>query len=127
MVYDLLVSGGRILLVDDEARLVQLMGRYLERVGYETASARSAAEAWAIVEQGPAFAVAIVDRTLGGPDGEALARRVLRAYPEIKVILISGYVADLGELEREFPGRVSFLPKPFSGEMLAEAVRRVGG
>ena len=118
--------------MDDEPQLVELMRRYLERLGYEIVTAGDTGEAWSLVEGGPAFRTAIIDLTVPGRageplTGEELARRVLAADASARVILASGYAADVSPIQAAFPGRVRFLQKPFSGEMLAETLAALGG
>lgn len=117
---------GRILIADDEPQLVTIMKRYLERLGYLVDSAGTAAAAWKAVEADPgAYAAAVVDISLPGMGGEELSRRLLEANPEIRVIASSGYPVDLQPLEARAPGRITFLHKPFTPEMLAETVKRL--
>ncbi len=119
---------GCILIVDDEPQLVQIMRRYLERLGYRVASAGSAAAAWKAVQADPqAYAAAVVDITLSGMGGEELSRRMLEANPDMRVIASSGYPVDLRHLEERAPGRIAFLHKPFTAEMLTETVKRLLG
>ncbi len=121
------MNPGRILVVDDEPQLTKLITRYLEHQGYEVLALADPQDAWARLEREPgAFALAIIDLTIEGAiRGEELARRFLTADPAARVILTSGYAADVAAVENTFPGRVSFLQKPFSGEMLSEAVSRL--
>lgn len=115
-------------MVDDEPQLVRLVTRYLERMGYQVVSTGSTEEAWGLVEREPlGFFLAIIDVSMENPTGEELAWRILSARPQAYVILSSGYAADLAHIEEAHPGRVSFLQKPYSGEMLAEAVERIAG
>jgi DNA-binding NtrC family response regulator len=60
-----------------------------------------------------------------GMSMEDLAARMLRANPALCVLAASGYPVDVAALSAEAPGRVEFLLKPFSPEMLATAVRRL--
>ena len=114
--------------MDDEPQLIALVTRYLERLGYEVIRTETTGEAWARVEPDPgAFPLAIIDLTMPGLGGEELARRMLAAHRETRVLLTSGYAADVRALERDFPGRAAFLQKPFNGDRLGEALRRLGG
>ena len=56
-----------------------------------------------------------------------LAPRMLAANSLLKVIAASGYPVDVGPLNAVAPGRVMFLHKPFSPEMLGTMVRRMLG
>jgi CheY-like chemotaxis protein len=55
-----------------------------------------------------------------------LAGEIL-AGPNVRLIVASGYPVDTSGLEAAAPGRVAFLHKPFTPEMLAAAVRRMLG
>jgi DNA-binding NtrC family response regulator len=126
MIYDPRVAQARILVVDDEAQLAGLITEYLERLGYAVRSAGSTKQAWALLEGGAeTFALAVIDLTMPGLGGEELARRALGADANLRVLLSSGYPAGARALETEFPGRVAFLHKPFSAEMLAETVKNL--
>jgi FixJ family two-component response regulator len=52
---------------------------------------------------------------------------MLAADPRLCVIAASGYPVDITMLQTAAPGRVMFLHKPFSPEMLGRAVRRMIG
>ena len=58
---------------------------------------------------------------------EELALRILAGNPSVSVIAASGYPVDMTALEAAAPGRVMFLHKPFTAEMLVDAVRRMIG
>jgi DNA-binding NtrC family response regulator len=118
----------RILIVDDEPSLLKMLSVYLRRLGYAVVAAGSTEKAWAEVEAAPeAFDLAVLDATLSGIGMEDLAARLLAAHPRLKVIAASGDPFDISGLEAAAPGRVMFLHKPFSPEMLGNAVRRMIG
>ena len=50
---------------------------------------------------------------------------MLAAGPRLRVIAVSGYPVDMAPLQAAAPGRVMFLHKPFTPEMLGGAVRRM--
>jgi DNA-binding NtrC family response regulator len=115
-----------ILVVDDEPPLLKMVSTYLGRLGYAVTTAGSADKALAEVAAEPArFAVAVLDATMSGIGLEALALQLMAANPRLCVIGASGYPVDMTELQEAAPGRVMFLHKPFSPEMLAAAVRRM--
>jgi len=121
-------SGGRILIVDDEPSLLKMVSAYLSRLGYSVTALNSTDEAWRLVEASPAdFALAVLDATMPGMSMKALALRLLQANPAMCVVAASGYPVDITTVEAAAPGRVAFLPKPFSPAMLAATVRRMSG
>ena len=106
----------RLLIVDDEATLLDLLRRYLERSGYEVETCADAGEALRRFEAGPErFAMVITDLTLHGINGEELIERMRKLNPRLRALISSGYPYE------PRPG-VGFLQKPFLPKMLAEAV-----
>src|ERR1035437_9052560 len=119
-------TSGRILIVDDEPALLKMMSVFLGRLGYEVETAGGTEGAWARIEADPeGFAVAVLDATMPGVSLNELALRALRAARGLRVIAASGYPVDMSKMEAAAPGRVAFLPKPFTPEMLAAMVRRM--
>jgi len=115
---------GRILIVDDDAALLRLMRVYLSRLGYPVDTCQGSAEAWALVEADPsAHAVVVVDLNMPGMCGEELGRRILDANPAVRVVLMSGYPADLKMPRDPDLPRVDYLHKPFVPQELADVVR----
>jgi len=121
-------DNGRILIVDDQPSLLRMMSMYLTRLGYIVATESSTEQAWANVESDPeGIDVAVLDATMPGIGLEELSLRMLHANPLLRVLGASGYPVDMAAIEAAAPGRVAFLQKPFTPEMLAAAVRRLLG
>ncbi len=113
----------RILLVDDEPALIQVVERILQRLDYHVASYRSAETALAALRAEPdGFALTITDLTMPGLSGLELAREIRQIRPELPVILASGHGS---EAAARHAGVAAFLAKPFDQRALAELVRRV--
>ena len=122
------LASGRILIVDDEPSLLKMMSVYLSRLGFQVSTAGTTEKAWSDVEAAPGeFAVVVLDATMTGIPLDELARRMLTASGRLCVLAASGYPVDMSALAESAPGRVAFLHKPFSPEMLAAAVRRMLG
>ena len=119
---------GRILVVDDEPPLLRMLSLYLGRLGYPVTTAETTEAAWSLVEADPsAFSVAVLDGSMSGMSMYDLALRMLRANPALRVLAASGYPVDMTALSQAAPGRVDFLQKPFTPEMLAAALRGLLG
>jgi CheY-like chemotaxis protein len=117
---------GRILLVDDEPTLLKLMSVYLTRLGYAVTTADTTDLAWQAVEAAPAeFVAAVLDGSMPGMQVTELASRMLEANPSLCVVAASGYPMDISNVAAAAPGRVDFLLKPFTGDKLAEVLRRM--
>ncbi|MGA7238840.1 MAG: response regulator [Bryobacteraceae bacterium] len=120
----------RVLLVDDEPSLLKLVSAYLRRLGYTVTTANTTEKAWtemesALASGNGAYAVAVLDATMPGLSMNELAERMLKASNSLRILTSSGYPVDIGPLEEAAPGRVAFLHKPFTPEMLAATVRRM--
>ena len=119
-------SPGKVLIVDDEAALLKMMSLYLQRKGFAVETASTTEKAWTLVEAAPGdYAVAVLDATMSGLSMHELAQRMLAASPTLRVLAASGYPVDMSAEKAQAPGRVEFLHKPFTPEMLASAVRRM--
>ena len=121
-------TGARVLIVDDEPALRTMLSAYLGRLGYGVEACGSSDTARARVEEEPAgFALAVLDGTMPGLEMNDLVLGMLRASPDLRVIVSSGYPVDMTRMEAAAGDRVSFLLKPFAPEMLASLARRMLG
>jgi DNA-binding NtrC family response regulator len=119
---------GHILIVDDEPVLLRMMSTYLGRIGYAVSTLSNTAKALeALKAPSPDLRLLVLDASMQGASMEDLARRALQAIPSVRIIAVSGYPVDMRSLESAAPGRVLFVQKPFTGEMLASAIRRLLG
>jgi DNA-binding NarL/FixJ family response regulator len=118
---------GRVLLVDDERDTRELLGRALERAGYECVLAANADKALALVSASERWDVIVTDVVLGLDD-----RRGLRLLGELRrhglrapVVVITAY-ADLEKVKCALnEGADYLLEKPFRAAELVEAIERV--
>ncbi len=118
----------QILILEDDAAIRDLLRVYLACFGFAVQSLDSPEPALRRLRENPAeFALAVVDGTIAGSDPSALAADLLAASPYLRLLVASGYPLDIAAVEAAAPGRVAFIPKPFSPEMLAAAVRRLLG
>src|SRR5579884_4190630 len=116
------MEAARLLIVDDETALLELLKRYLERLGYTVDLASSAEDALARFERDPGgFACVLTDLALPGLDGEQLIERMRAAHPGLPALISSGY-----PYQPRTP-RTGFLQKPYLPKMLAEALEGLLG
>jgi PAS domain S-box-containing protein len=116
---------GTILVVEDQPEVRELLVHSLGYLGYEVLSAATGEEAVGVWErQGERIRLVLTDMVMpGGMTGLELITRLRGDRPDLRVILSSGYSADLlKEGTRERAG-VQFLAKPYGTAALAEAVR----
>ena len=113
---------GRILVVEDEGRVRQIVRRILESAGYIVDEAPDGLQGLArIHEQPSAYDLLISDVIMPGLGGPALARRAHEVAPDLPVLFVSGYAGkELGALGNpEEEGLL--LRKPFTAEELLDA------
>jgi len=119
-------SGKNVLVVDDDNAVCQIVQRMLSDEQYQVQTSQSVADALRAIEQKP-FDAYVMDDKL--PDGSGLdvAERIRSKGSEAPIILMSGYdgssVAWRAEKFRIF----DFLQKPFSRDMICNAVKKAIG
>jgi PAS domain S-box-containing protein len=115
----------RVLLVDDEKPLVELMQRMLERLGYEVVSRVCSIEALEAFRAQPhAFDLVITDQTMPQMTGEHLTREIMSIRPGTPVILCTGFSDRMDEEKAKAMGIRGFIMKPVLLRDLADAVWR---
>jgi len=107
----------RILLVEDEVVLRMSTTDMLERLECLVAGVGSGEEALEILSKGGVFDFLLTDLGLPGMSGEELAREVRRRFPDLPVIIASGY----GSTGTQ-PAGVRFVSKPYSAIDLQQAL-----
>jgi two-component system cell cycle sensor histidine kinase/response regulator CckA len=110
----------RILLVDDEAPLLDLLKRYLERLGYEVDSCLTPADALVRFDADPArYSLVLTDLKLPGMRGDEMLLKMRERSPKIRAIIASGYPYEPSGK------RTKFLQKPFLPKMLADQIEEL--
>lgn len=114
----------RVLLVDDDVDALELRKRIFERDGYEVSTAASMSGAREQFRRGLPDSV-VIDLRLPQPeDGLALIREFRAASPDLKIVVLAGWCADLaGRNESAMVDVV--LAKPARSEVLLRAVKRL--
>jgi two-component system, cell cycle sensor histidine kinase and response regulator CckA len=128
---DRLITGyGRILVMDDEGSLRKIVGRMLDKLGYESEFAKDGAEAIgmykAAMESGMPYDAVILDLTIpGGMGGKEAINKLLEIDPGIKAIVSSGYSDDPILANFQKYGFKGMMPKPFESQSLSKALHEV--
>jgi signal transduction histidine kinase len=119
-------NGERILVVEDEPGVRDLVQRALEPLGYTVFVARDPVEGYErAAALGDELGLLITDVVMPRGSGPELARRLLATRPSLRVLYISGYTTD-AVAERGGPHEGgAFLAKPFTAPALAHAVRAI--
>lgn len=89
----------RIVIVDDEPEIVEALKHFLSGKGYEAVGAFSGEEALNILEKDKADLI-LLDMMMPGIKGSEVAQIVKRRYPQVKVIVVTGYPTEGAELAK---------------------------
>ena len=116
-----------ILLVEDSPAVSRVTSRMLELRGYRVLLARTGDEALSkMTAEGEPVHLLVTDVVLaGGMGGRELADKLRRLKPELKVLYVSGYTADVTLLHGVMENETALLQKPFTAEALAARVREI--
>jgi len=113
----------RILLVDDDPGLRDLLGRYLEEQGFEVLAVRDGAEMDRALAE-TAFDLLILDVMLPGEDGLSVLRRLVNKQ-SLPVVMVSARGEDIDRIVGLEVGADDYLAKPFNPRELLARVRAV--
>ncbi len=116
-------AGDRILLVDDDEDLLQLLAIRLGRSGYTVDTAASGQEALALLEQKRPGLI-VTDLRMDKMDGMQLLANVEKRFPLIPVIVLTAHGTIPDAVAATQSGAFGFLTKPFDDDELLDTVRR---
>ncbi|HEY8742225.1 MAG TPA: response regulator, partial [Chloroflexota bacterium] len=113
----------RILVVDDEPRLVRLVRANLERLGYRVATASSGKQAIEAVEADDPDLV-VLDVMMPAMDGYEATRRI-REFSQVPIVMLTAKAEQSDKLKGFDVGVDDYITKPFSPEELVARIRAV--
>ena len=116
-------DGGKILVVDDEKKLVRLISAYLEKEGYEVLAAFDG-EAALEMFRSESPDLVVLDIMLPGLDGLEFCRRV-RTESSAPIIMLSARTEEIDRVVGLEVGADDYVTKPFSPRELVARVRAV--
>jgi PAS domain S-box-containing protein len=121
---------GRILVMDDEAEVREVLGKILERLGYQASFAADGYEAIKIfketVELGQSFEAILMDLTIpGGIGGKETLAQIKKIDPQVKAIVSSGYSDDAIMADYREYGFSDAISKPYKISELSQILHKV--
>ncbi len=121
---------GRILIMDDEAIILDAAGKILQTAGYEVELAKDGGEAIELYgkarKAGKPFDVVIMDLTVpGGMGGRETLAKLIELDPGVRAIVSSGYSHDPIMAHYEDFGFVGVIAKPYRVREMAEIVDKI--
>ena len=114
----------RILVVDDEETIREIVASMLGGAHFQTRQAASGIEALSILESGDEFDLVLSDLMMAEMDGIALLERVKERYPDMPIVMVTAVHDIQVALQALRNGAYDYLLKPFEREQLLATVRR---
>ena len=121
-----LKGNATVLLVEDQADLLQLVKTSLEEYGYKVMTALGPEEALTFCEAyGDKIHLLLTDVIMPGMSGKELGEKISKLRPGIKTIFMSGYTENVLAPEGVLGEGVEFLQKPFTAYELAKKIHKL--
>ncbi|KIH83348.1 response regulator [Pseudomonas batumici] len=115
-----------VLIVEDDASILMILSDYLSGEGYRVLRAENGEQAFEILATKPNLDLMVTDfRLPGGISGVDIAEPAIRLRPDLKVIFISGYPAEIRESNSPIAHSAPILAKPFDLDILQEQIRKL--
>ena len=115
-------SGGRVLVVEDNEQVGAFSTQLLAELGYDTRWAGNADEALKLLDEDKGgYAAVFSDVVMPGMSGVELAREVARRFPDLPIVLTSGYSHVLAQEARH---GFELIHKPYSVDELTQVLRK---
>lgn len=116
----------RILFIDDEEQIVQMVQQILESLGYHVTPRTSSVKAFEAFRAKPdKFDLVITDMTMPNMTGSELATRLLEIRSDIPIILCTGFSELMDEKKANAIGIREYVMKPIIRDKLARTIRKV--
>ncbi len=115
--------GIKILFVDDEPKICQLIKELFKQEGYQIDTSLSGIEALEMMKEYN-YQMLITDLKMPGIDGLELIRRAKREQPEISTIMVTGYATIETVVQSLKHGVDDYITKPFNIFEMKKAVKR---
>jgi DNA-binding NtrC family response regulator len=117
------MAKARLLVIDDEEIVLKSCRKILEGEGHQVFVALSGREAFDLLAKEP-IDVVITDIKMPGMDGMEVLERMKREYPDILVIMITGYSTVQSAVQAMKLGAFDYIPKPFTPDEVSVVVEK---
>src|SRR5438309_9788683 len=114
----------RILIVDDDPFICRQLEELYCSQQYAVSTAPNATEARKLLGEHE-FSLAVVDLKIPGTDGIGLTREIRDRWPDLDVIMITGYASIKGAVEAIKQGASDYITKPFQKEEILLATETI--
>lgn len=116
---------GRVLVVDDEPDVVEIIARYLGKEGLDVVGETNSLQALHRIQHGEAFDLVVTDLDMPHCSGADLCDHLHTLLPLLPVIMITGYGRSVTQEDLNLAGIRELLCKPLNRSQLIATVRRL--
>jgi DNA-binding NtrC family response regulator len=113
----------RILIIDDEEVLQDVLSQLIGRDGHETFSARTGEDGLSTLER-EEIDLVLLDLMLPGMSGMEVLKQIRKEDPDQVVVVITAYSSIEGAIEAMREGAFHYIPKPFKNEEVLHTIRK---
>ncbi len=114
----------RILVIDDDPLIRRQLEELFTERKYTVDTANDAEEARSLLEESE-YALAVVDLKIPGTDGLSLTKEVRERWPDLDVIIVTGYASIKGAVDAIRYGAADYITKPFQREEILLATEKI--
>ena len=114
----------KILIVDDETRILMLLQSLLKANNYEAYTAKSGIEALDQLKDDDSFDIIITDLRMAPMDGMTLFHEVKKLHPKMPVILLTAYASVETAIDAMKNGAFDYMTKPFKVDEMIATLKR---
>jgi two-component system cell cycle sensor histidine kinase/response regulator CckA len=115
-----------ILVIEDDDQVRRATSRALRDAGYRVLLASGGDEALELAAtHGEALHLVVTDVIMPGRDGKTVVEELRRRHGQLKALYVSGYSQEVISSHGVLDRTIDFLPKPFTGDLLRDRVRRL--
>jgi PAS domain S-box-containing protein len=114
-----------LLLVEDEGRLRDLLAHVLRDQGYKVLTAENGPEALQLITRQERIDLLLTDVVMPGMRGQVLAGKLLKRFPDMLVVYMSGYTDNALVHSGSLSAGTVFLQKPFTPDVVLRRIREV--
>ncbi len=118
------VEKQKILIVDDDPSILELLNQLFQRKGYECRTAENGKKALELLETSP-FTIVITDLIMPKIDGLELLKMVKESWPDTDVIVMTGYTKNFTYTDVIRAGASDFVHKPFTLDEIEAKLQRL--
>jgi two-component system, cell cycle response regulator len=114
----------KILIVDDDPFILELLGIFISSFGHEFAAAEDGLQAVELLKK-EEYTIVITDMKMPRMDGMQLLKHIKETYPGIDVIVVTGYTGSFSYTDVIKAGASDFISKPFNADELEAKINRI--